>query len=108
MTTTPKTVCIESPFAGDVVANVTYARACMLDSLKRGEAPFLSHLLYTQCLDDDIPEERTLGMAAGFAWGAKAELCAVYIDRGVSGGMQAGIARAQANGIPVVTRRIEG
>ena len=53
-------VIIESPYAGDVERNVRYARAAMADCLKRGEAPFASHLLYTQegVLDDDIPGER--------------------------------------------------
>ena len=32
-------VIIESPFAGDVDTNVKYARACMRDSLNRGESP---------------------------------------------------------------------
>ena len=52
-------VVLESPFAGNVEMNIHYARACMADCLARGEAPFASHLLYTQpgILDDDIPEE---------------------------------------------------
>lgn len=65
-------VIIESPYAGPtpeaVAANVAYARACLLDSLRRGEAPIASHLLYTQVLNDLIPEERALGIAAGLAW----------------------------------------
>lgn len=53
-------VLLESPYAGNVELNVTYARACMRDCLKRGEAPFASHLLYTQpgVLDDLVPNER--------------------------------------------------
>ena len=43
-------VIVESPYAGDVAANVEYARAAVADCLRRGEAPFASHLLYT--LDD--------------------------------------------------------
>ena len=41
-------VILESPYAGDVAANVKYARRCVRDSLSRGEAPIASHLLYTQ------------------------------------------------------------
>lgn len=53
-------VIIESPFAGDVEKNTRYARACVRDSLLRGEAPIASHLLYTQggILNDDVPAER--------------------------------------------------
>ena len=103
-----KLVVIESPYAGDVEANLTYARACMADSLKRGEAPTASHLLYTQpgILDDDKPEERTLGINAGLAWGANAELVAVYTDRGMSRGMALGIEAATKRGTPVEYRSI--
>lgn len=63
-------VIVESPYAGDVDANVTYARRALRDCLERGEAPIASHLLYTQpgVLDDTVPEQRALGIAAGLAW----------------------------------------
>lgn len=99
-----KLVIVESPLAGDYEANRAYARACVYDSLMRGEAPLASHLLYTQMLDDKIPAERTLGIEAGLAWGRKADLTAVYTDRGISSGMQLGIDRAKAEGRPVEYR----
>lgn len=40
-------VILESPYAGNVEKNVEYARMCMLDSLKRGESPMVSHSLFT-------------------------------------------------------------
>ena len=101
-------VVIESPYAGDVETNVCYARAALLDSLNRGEAPYASHLLFSGALDDNIPSQRRQGMEAGFAWGALAEICAVYQDRGITAGMREGIDRAQANGLKVVFRNIEG
>ena len=99
-------VILESPYAGDVEANVAYARAALRDSLTRGEAPIASHLLYTQpgVLNDDIPEERTLGIEAGLAWGAEAAATVVYCDRGISRGMQYGIDRAKREGRPVEWR----
>ncbi len=101
-------VVIESPFAGDVERNIEYARRCLADSLARGEAPFASHLLYTQpgVLDDTIPEERKNGMYAGFEWGSQADLCAVYKDLGVSPGMEEGIRRATNAGVPHTFRSI--
>ena len=101
-----KLVIIESPYAGNVEENVAYAKKCLLDSLRRGEAPFASHLLYTQVLDDLLPEERTLGMLAGFQWGEKADLCAVYTDNGISNGMMKGVAEAARNKIPVECRTL--
>jgi len=99
-------VIIESPFAGDVEANIAYARACMRDCLARGEAPYASHLLFTQpgILDDDIPEERQLGIDAGLLWASAAEATVVYRDRGMSKGMLYGIQNAIKAGRPIEDR----
>jgi len=101
-------VILESPFAGDLEANLAYARACMADCLKRGEAPFASHLLYTQdgVLDDTIPEERERGIHAGLVWGDVTDKVVVYTDRGISTGMQYGIDAAKKRGIPVEFREL--
>jgi hypothetical protein len=102
-------VYLESPYAGDVEANLTYARKCMADCIARGEAPFASHLLYTQpgVLDDLKLEERKLGMECGFAWGLHADATVVYVDRGVSRGMELGIERANLEGRRIEFRRLE-
>ncbi len=87
-----KRVYIESPYAGvgnDLLINIEYARLCFLDSMKRGESPYASHLLFTQMLEDDDPEQRKLGIACGSAWREAAELTAFYVDLGMSPGMQA-------------------
>ncbi|PJO48905.1 DUF7768 domain-containing protein [Brucella pituitosa] len=98
---------IETPYSGDVEANTAYARACLLDSLRRGEAPIASHLLHTQVLDDMKSDERTLGIEAGLAWYRVATKCVVYTDRGISGGMKMGIDRAGLHGVTVEYRSIE-
>jgi hypothetical protein len=102
-------VILESPYSGDVDANVAYARRCLHDCLVRGEAPIASHLLFTQpgVLDDTIPEERAAGIAAGLAWVRVADATVVYTDRGVSPGMQHGICAAQRAGRPVEYRKLE-
>jgi len=104
-----KLVIVESPYAGDIETNERYARAAMADCLHRGEAPYASHLLYTQpgVLDDLDPAERRLGMEAGFAWGEIAHKTIVYTDLGTTAGMEAGIARAIAANRPVEYRSIE-
>ena len=102
-----KIVILESPLAGDIPLSVDYAREAMLDSLKRGESPMVSHILYTQVLDDTIPEERQLGIEAGLAWGKVAEATVVYTDRGISKGMQYGIDNAKKAGRSIEFRSIE-
>lgn len=101
-------VIVETPYAGDVEENTHYARLCLHDCLVKGEAPFASHLLYTQesVLDDDIPEERKLGILAGLAWGSVAEATVVYTDYGISNGMKEGIKRAETEGRPVEYRQL--
>lgn len=90
-------VIIESPFAGDTVRNLRYLKDAVLDCLSRGESPYASHAFFTQFLDDTNPDERALGIDAGLAWGAMADVTVVYTDLGVSTGMQLGIDHAVAN-----------
>lgn len=100
-------VILESPYSGDVTRNVDYARKCMLDCIvNHNESPLVSHLLYTQCLDDLKPEQRTLGMTAGFAWYPVTEKCVVYTDYGISRGMEVGIQEAKRNSVPIEYRKI--
>ena len=91
---------IESPFAGTSLAlrqrNKLYLRACLRHSFSLGEAPFASHRLYTDALDDDDPRAREAGIEAGFAWAEVAEIWAFYTDLGWSGGMRAAEEEAQA------------
>jgi hypothetical protein len=105
-------VILESPFQGGLLRrwlNVRFARACMRDCLMRGEAPLASHLLYRGVLRDDIEDERELGIDAGHAWISSADATVVYIPRGgrITPGMDIGIKRAKAIGIPVEYRRLE-
>lgn len=101
-------VVLESPFAGNIDANVKYARACVRDSLRRFEAPIASHLQFTQkgILDDSNETERALGIADGHQWIAVAKASVVYVDKGISSGMWLGIEAAEAAGIPVEYRSI--
>jgi hypothetical protein len=113
-----KRVLIESPFGSlvdgsratpiEIEANRAYARFALADALRRGEAPFASHLLYPQVLMDAEPEERRLGMLAGFEWGRRADLVVVYHERGITPGMSEGIEHARAGGLPIVFRTLGG
>lgn len=104
-------VIIESPYAGNMIQrwfNIRYARKCVRDALRRGDAPIASHLLYTQrgILDDAKPTERQWGIDAGLVWKVVAEASVVYTDRGISRGMQYGIDAALSAGVPVEYRTI--
>jgi hypothetical protein len=105
-------VILESPFAArnaeDAERNERYARACMRDCLNRDEAPFASHLLYPQILNDRDAMERHIGILAGQAWGLKADLIAVYNDLGISEGMRVSLAVYGREGIPIEHRKLPG
>lgn len=104
-------VVVESPFAAktdvQVQKHIEYARACIKDCLRRGEYPFASHLLYTQpgILDDNNPEERKLGIDAGLRIADRADLRVVYLDYGMSTGMQQGCCDSS---IPIEYRSLGG
>jgi hypothetical protein len=108
----PKLVLVESPFRGkdynETRDNIFYARLCVRDSILREEAPYASHLFYTQTglLDDKIESERMQGINAGLAWGSNAEVSAFYTDRGISRGMEYGKAAAKKAGRKIEERTL--
>lgn len=110
-------VIIESPYASgatdgaegkveDVARNRAYLQQCIRDSILRGEAPFASHQMYTDALSDLRPEERAKGISAGLHWGKHAVRTVVYIDCGVSPGMEYGISDAHKNKRAVEYRQL--
>lgn len=103
-------VVLESPFrAGSQAkfnAHRNYLQAIIFHSMSLGEAPFASHGFYTRFLNDDIKEERQLGMNMGKRYIELCDLVAVYHDLGVSDGMAAGIEYAQQCGKKIEWRKI--
>lgn len=103
-----------SPYRGkndkERQANIRYAKACMKDCVSRGEAPFASHLLYTQkgILDDSNESERNKGMAAGQLWLGKVGFAVLYKDRGFSEGMVLDAIAATRAGKVVEIRTLKG
>lgn len=47
-----------SPFSGEVARNKAYARELTQDVIRLNLAPITPHLYITECLDDDVIEER--------------------------------------------------
>lgn len=103
-----KLVVVESPFAGDVGRHMDYLGDCMKDSIFRQEAPFASHGLYPNWLDDHIPADRQTGIECGYAWMSEADLVAFYYDLGVSAGMRKALEYCARNGYRIEFRSIGG
>lgn len=83
-----------------VEENVEKALEACRYAASMGYAPYAPHLYLPRCLDDDKPEERTLGLTIGLEY---LKLCDEVWQWGVeiSEGMAAEIALAESLGIPV-------
>jgi hypothetical protein len=104
-----KRVILETQLAGENnEKNLTYARHCTRDCIMKGEAPFASHLIYTQpgVLDEDDPVERILATKAGLAWAERADYVVVYQDLGISPIMTEGIEYYTTHGLKVHYRKL--
>ncbi len=82
--------------------NIDYAQALTKQAIEAGLAPITPHLYMTQCLNEDKPEERAAGMAAGLTLLKRCDFVIVGVKYGISEGMSAEIAAADAAGIEVV------
>ena len=103
-----KPVILESPYSGLVPLNIAYLRACLRDSVLRGESPYASHALLTQpgVLRDEVLAEREAGIAAGFVWRPFAKLTAFYEDLGWSSGMNRAFADCEDRNLPYERRTL--
>jgi hypothetical protein len=68
-----------------------YAKKCIQDSLKRGEAPFAGQLLYSNLLNDRVQSEKDIILVSHLSWIAVADVIAIYTDMGLSASMQMAI-----------------
>lgn len=105
-------VVIESPYRAPTPEgrkrNWDYLKTAMLDSMARGECPFASHGLYTHFLNDDVPEERALGLLLAKELLRRSDRIAVYADHGISPGMKDAIEFAEHHGLAYETRYLFG
>ncbi len=104
-----KRVIVESPFAGNEKINKIYGAFAMHDCLvNHDEAPYASHLLYTQkhVLRDHISGERKLGINAGFEWRKSAEKTVFYVDLLMTDGMKKGLEDCKIKELPYEIRKL--
>lgn len=101
-----KKVYICSPYrakdGAELDRNIDYAQQLTRQALNSGYAPVTPHLYMTQCLDEDKPEERARGMAAGLALLKSCDFVLLGNKYGISEGMNAEIRTAKAEGMEVV------
>jgi hypothetical protein len=118
---------IESPFAAsnwEHEQHLYYLRLCLRDSWERGELPFASHAFFPFFLKESDPEERKLGIEAGYEFwdftyhennepehyelGVEVyPLIAFYTDLGMSPGMKQALDRATKLGREIDLRTLK-
>jgi hypothetical protein len=114
-------VCLESPFKpseSDIQRyagryspsellrqNLIYARLLLLNSLKLGEAPFASHLLYTQVWSER-EDLRQAGIRSGIEFHNRVDLIVLGVDLGTSTGMKLATDNARLVNTELTTRSI--
>ncbi|MEG1562132.1 MAG: DUF4406 domain-containing protein [Bacteroides sp.] len=94
-----KLVYIASPYRGDRKRNLRKAEKYTRAALDAGAIPITPHLFYSTVLNDDNPEQRERGMAAGTALLLRCD--EVWAFGEPSEGMKAEIAAAEQAKIPV-------
>ena len=68
-----KKVMICSPFRGDIVNNIAFARQVCKFASDQGLNPFAPHLHFSRFLNEHDPTDRALGMHLGLEWGKLAD-----------------------------------
>lgn len=106
-----KFVVVESPYQHYTFAHpdpryIEYAKAAMAHSLSKGEAPFLSHLLYTQVMSEYMGMDREWGITANLTVIKKADIVAFYVDYGMSPGMKSALTVVKELDIPFERRSL--
>lgn len=95
-----KLVYVASPLRGDYEKNISKAKEYSKKIIEMGHIPYTPHLLFTQFMDDAIPEERELAMQMGIEMLKRCDMLMVCGGH-ISEGMGKEIKAANKLGIPV-------
>lgn len=88
-----------SPYRGEIRRNKEYARELTRAAINSGFAPVTVHLYLTEVLDDNNPQERSQGMAAGQDIMKQCSYILVGAKYGLSEGMREEITLAVRKGL---------
>lgn len=99
-------VFLASPYSGNWHENMAYLKLAIHDCLRRREAPFASHALYPQFLNDSLTVERDKGIQAALMFLPVCHALVAYVDLGISEGMEFELQMARNMDVPVERRRV--
>ena len=95
-----KLVYICSPLRGDIKRNIAKAVGYCRFASTQGVVPLAPHIIFTQFLDDEVSEERELGLQMGLELMKHCHELWVFGDW-ISEGMSGEIEAAERLGIPI-------
>lgn len=82
--------------------HIDYAQELTRKAMAAGIAPITPHLYLTQVTNDEIPEQRARGLAAGQALLLLCDCVIIGNRYGISAGMQAEIELAEQQGVAII------
>lgn len=91
-----------SPYRGEIRRNKEYARELTKAAINSGFAPVTVHLYMTEVLDDNKPQERSRGMAAGQDILKQCSYILLGEKYGISEGMKEEITLAALKGLTML------
>lgn len=91
-----------SPYRGEIRRNKEYARELTKVAINSGFAPVAVHLYLTEVLDDNKPQERNWGMAAGQEILKRCGYILLGEKYGISEGMKEEITLAALKGLTML------
>lgn len=101
-----RTVYICSPYrakdSAELDRHIDYAQQLTRQALEAGLAPITPHLYMTQCLNEDKPQERAIGMTAGLELMKSCAFVIAGVKYGISEDMKREMETAAALHIPVI------
>lgn len=102
-------VYIASPYRTETQREVydRYLNMCMLDSIRRSEAPYAPHAYLPRVLNENSIDGRRRGLEIGLKFLESCQLLAVYKDFGISEGMQGEIDFAKSRKIKIELRELQ-
>lgn len=100
-----KTIFIGHPIGGDIKGNIEKVLKICLELHTKGIIPVAPYLVSLQYLDDEVAEDRELGMEANHECFRRRYVDELWLfgDR-ISSGMRQEVVLARAMGIPVVPK----
>ena len=98
-----KKIYVCSKLRGDIEKNIGKAEVYCKFVISKGHIPYAPHIYFTHFINDNIPEERKIGIKFGIEWLKECDEIWVF-DSDISDGMKKEIDFAKRNKISIILK----